>query len=110
MYVLEDNGQLWSFDGSAWARIDIGVAAFGVDRAGTEVFVLEGNGNLRLFVPAANTLSVKPLATSITALGVTPAGSAFFLDDAGNLRQYADGAISSLDSGVASFQLDAAGN
>ena len=102
---LENGGQLWSYNGQAWAQVDAGVASFGGNS--TNAFILEKNGNLRSF--ALKTLNA-PLATSVAALGVTGTGTAYYLDNTGTMHKDAGGTITSGDSAVASFQLDAAGN
>ncbi len=109
LYDLENNGQLWLYNGSAWTLIDVSAACFGMDNA-ANLFILENNGNLRQYNAAANSLSMTPLATSVTALGVTSSGTAYFLNSSGALQQDLGGVVGPVDSGVSSFQLDGAGN
>jgi hypothetical protein len=110
IYYLEDTGKLFFYDGWTWTLLDVGVASFGVDGTGNNVFILEGDGNVRLHQMAGNTFSFAPLVTSVTHLVVTNGGVAYFLDSTGNLRQDNAGTISLVDSGVTSFQLDGSGN
>lgn len=109
-YYLQDTGKLMRFTNDTRTLIDVGVAAVGMDAAGTNVFILEGNGNVRQYQPASGSLSISPLEINVRSIGVTSAGALFYLDAANTLRKVAGGNDSAVDANVASFTLDAAGN
>jgi RHS repeat-associated protein len=106
---LEDNGLLYLHSSAGWKLLDVGVISFQADASGN-VYLLEGNGNLRQYSSTTGTLGILPLGSSVQSIGVTPSGTLYFLDEVGNLRQDTGGTVSLVKSSVQSFQLDNSGN
>ena len=106
---LEDTGELWLHSASGWKLLDVGVVDFKGDAAGTNLFILEANGNLRLYQTGTG-LGITPVATMVQEIAMADNGNLYYLTTAGALHTIVNSADSAIDSGVASFQLDGGNN